>query len=1356
MFYFYPSSGKKPVILILLIIVSLTVNAQFKRIGLKEGLSNNSVTTIFQDRYGFMWVGTFDGLNQYDGYQFRTFKNSLDDSLSLPNNRVSAIEEDGAANLWVGTKMGVYRLDKSKWSFFPLFYREENKPINPDRKVTTPINALLKMENGNLLICTAGQGLLLHDPNTNRAKQIPLKCDKQLTYQFHAQAAVMSSKQTVWVFVQNVGLMYYDATKGFLELVDHKVWQANCLVSDKQGSIWIGNNKGLHRLRKSQNNRFIYQHYAAIGSQPVMSLSLDKQGQIWVGSDGGGVFQINPQTEEHQGFFAGDAADNLSSAAVYAIYIDNADRKWIGTLRGGLNILDKTANRFKLVQRNGNHPNALSSNFIISFCEQDRDHVWIGTDGSGISLWNRSTNTFKNFKHDPHNSNSISNNYVVNIIKDDEENLWIATYGGGINKFNLRTRQFKRYRCVNTVYRYEEANVWALYKDSKGGIWAGTLSDGGLYRLNKKGDYFELADHSITNLLTITEDEDGQLWGGTFNSLIKIDLQAKQHVRFPLGSAIRAIKPSGKGKFWLATEGKGLMLFDKVKRSFKTYSESDGLPENAVLNILEDNSNHLWLSTFNGLSEFSPRDNTFRNFFAADGLQSNQFNYNAALKLSTGELLFGGINGFNIFLPETITSLESKAPLRITGIRINNKPIENSDLNTGESGLSEINTLKLPYDRAVLSVDFAALNYSFQDKINYAFYLAGWEDNWNYVGHTRSANYGKLPPGKYVLHIKASDADGQWMPNERLLYIQVSPPWWATWWAYGLYGIIFLFTVTGYNRYRKSSLQLKYEVERAKVEKEKEHELNEKKIAFFTHVSHELRTPLTLIINPIRTLLMKEKAQDLEILQSVYRNSKRLLSMVDQLLLFKKAESDLDNLKIVQLNADELCQEIYQCYEQQAKLASIDFFLELPETTEPIYADREKIEVILFNLLTNAFKFTATRGTVTLKLRFNEDKVQFLVEDNGCGIPCEYQNELFEKFARHAHGQQSGFGIGLYLSKKFAEQHVGTLDYFNRPDGGSTFILSLPRGRQHLQDRLIYEDIGQKSMFLEELLEEPISRPHIIDSYAKGKTMVPTTLINKKPLMMIIDDNQEIVDYLYRCFEPSFSLMVFHNAKDALAALPSKIADIVLCDVMMPDMDGLQFVEELKKNKLWHKIPVILLTASTSEENKLKGIELGADDYVSKPFNEVHLQARIQALLKQKKVIEETFYEQVTLSTRIGISEEEVAFLQRCEDIVLKHLHHEFTIKSLAAEIGMSHSALYKKIKSLSGRTANEFMRLIKLRKAAQTLLKEDVNINEVSIIAGFNDVKYFREQFQKEFSMTPSEYVRKYKGLFQKKYQIS
>lgn len=1349
---FSQPNGKKCFVVAILISVFFTVNAQLKRLSLNDGLSNNSITAVYEDRYGFMWAGTFDGLNRYDGYQFKVFKNKLNDTLSLPNNRISAIQEDGNGRLWIGTKKGVYHLNQTNWQFLPLYYRVGSSRTT--KKLTNPVNSLLKGNNGALFICTAGEGLLVKDNGTSTAIQIPLE-GKKTQYLFHAQTAVVGQDNVIWVFIQNIGLTRYNASKRVLETVSSAIWHANCMLVDEFGDILLGNNNGLYKYKMVEKKPISTKYYNNIGNFPIMSLSLDKQGQIWVGSDGVGVFQIDPRMEQTIKHQVGDGPEHLSSAAVYAVYVDKTNRKWIGTLRGGLNIIDESSCRFTLVQRNTNSTSPLSSNFILSFCEEDNDKIWIGTDGAGVSLWHRSSGAFENYKHNALKPNSLSNNNVVNVVKDDEGSIWIATYGGGINKLDPKTKSFKRYACFNTSYGYEEVNVWALYKDSEGTIWAGALSDGGLYRFNRAADYFELVDNNVTNLLTLMEDETGQLWGGNFNSLVKIDRVNKDHVWYTVGNAVRAIKTDGKGHLWLGTEGGGLKFFDKQRGFLKTYSEVDGLPENAILNILEGENGHLWLSTFNGLSEFSPAESSFRNFFAADGLQSNQFNYNAALKLSTGELLFGGINGFNVFDPKAIKPLAGDAPTLITGIRINNNPIELSDLNSDKQNVSDIQFLQLPYDKAVLSVDFAKLDYSFQGKINYAFYLEGWEENWNYVGHSRSANYGKLPPGNYTLHIKASDADGVWDKKERVLFIKVSPPWWATSWAYSAYAFFALLAAFVYRRHRKNANRLRYEIDKATLEKEKEHELNEKKTAFFTHVSHELRTPVTLIINPIRQLLLEKKGSDQETLQVIFRNSKRLLSMVDQLLLFKKADSHNDSLKIARLNVDEICKEVYQCYQLHAAHQRIDFKFITTNESQEIYVDREKIEIILFNLLANAFKFTPIGGRIELKVICDRERVHILVEDTGTGVADELKDTLFDKFARNVQPKQAGFGIGLFLSKKFAELHQGTLTFKNKETGGAVFTLSLLAGKEHWADRLIYEDINSKSIFLEELLEEVAPIQKNIPVIEQPLTLADRVIENK-PFMMIIDDHKEIGDYLCNIFEKDFFLKVYGNGEEALVDIHNNKPQIILCDVMMDKMDGLQFCSEIKADKSLRHIPIIMLTASSSEESKLQGIELGADDYISKPFNQAHLTARVQAILKQKKSRADDFYEEITLSNQTGISEEDVKFLQRCEKMILEHLHEGFTIKELSSEIGMSHSALYKKIKNLSGRTANEFMRLVKLRKAAHTLLNEEVNINEVTVIAGFNDVKYFREQFQRAFGMTPSEYVRKYRNAFQTKYQIN
>jgi len=1341
--------------LLFLMSIHYTLHAQLKNINLDNRISNNSITTIYQDSQGFMWFGTFDGLNRYDGYSVNVFKNDLQDSLSLPNNRISAILEDQYKHLWVGTKYGLYQLNQKKWQFSPFLYISKPADSLSVKKLTHPINCLLQGRHGGFFIGTAGEGLILLDKGKSTGMRIPVIDHGRKQYQFHVQALTSDVNGRIWCFLQNYGIARYDARRKALLVFDRTIGHANSLWADHHGYIWLGDDQGLHQYRLKNGMPQYVKRLALPNHSPILSLFEDKKGNLWVGSDGDGVYRIDGSSEKIYHYSAGDGPDQLSSGAVYAVFEDREERKWIGTLRGGVQLIDYTINRFAHIERYlGSPGERLSSNFILSFCEKNPDEIWIGTDGDGLNFWERKKNRFTHFKNDPRNKESLSNNYVVNLIKGDREDIWIATYGGGINRFDPKTRRFKRYDCFNSRYHYNNNFVWALYKDAQGDIWAGTLSDGGLYRYNKQADRFELFDADLRNILTFCEDRNGRLWAGTFNSLVSIDRKTKKHVYYPIGYAVRAIKEDRDGHLWIGTEGGGLKLMDRSTGQVSTFSESDGLSENAVLGILESDQGKLWLSTFNGLSEFDPLEKSFRNFYQSDGLQSNQFNYNAAAKLSSGEMLFGGINGFNIFKPSEVKNLSTSPKALITDIRINNKSIEKAGIAYVGRNVSDIRQLDLPYDKSVVSIDFASLNYSFPDKVHYAFYLEGWEKDWNFVGQSRTANYGTLPPGRYLFHVKTTNIDGKWNGRQTLLSIRVSPPWWGSWWAYLIYGATLVSLIYSYFRFRRKALTLRYEMEKAMLEKENEHKLNEKKIAFFTHVSHEFRTPLTLIIDPLRQMLAHKQAYNEQALHTIFKNSRRLLSMVDQLLLFKQANNGLEKLKIVQLDLTELCTEVFQCYQQQAIQQEVDFHLETGENIELAYCDREKVEIMLFNLLTNAFKYTPKGGMINLSLDVDGPCFQIRIADSGCGIDPLLASTLFQEFTRDPKSQKSGFGIGLYLVKKFAELHQGTISFTNRPEGGTLFTLSLPRGKVHWGDRLIMEEIAGGSVFLEELMkDEQLCADQPVDVSLQNTLITP--IIETKPTLWVIDDHKEIQEYLAQVFGDEYAICLFSDARSALGALQHQTPHIILCDVMMDDMDGITFCERLKTDKVWQHIPLILLTADTSEARQIKGIEFGADGYINKPFNSKLLAVKIKAVLKQKKRHEENVFERITLTDQ-GVTEEDRLFISRCEELIEKHVNETFGIRDIASALNMSHSTFYKKIKQISGRSAAEFMRFIKIRKAAKALVSEDININQASLIAGFTDIKYFREQFQKEFGLTPSAYVKRYRKQFQKRYQLN
>lgn len=1329
-------------------------NPHLHYLGIEHGLSNNAVTSIYQDKYGFMWFGTYEGLNRYDGYNFKVFRNNLTDSTSLVNNWIVAIHEDERHNIFVGTKKGTNLYNITTGKFSKIRFRSDNK--KGLFTSSEPINEFASDALGNVLIATAGQGLLIYGTNSTIAKQVPFYNEKKRLDAYHVQSVRVDTDNKIWVFVQEYGLGIYDYKANRIKLVERRISNAKCIIPDNIGNIWIGNEYGLFQYNIAHKTFNIYNEASGfLSNNNVYGLTVDQAGILWISTDGGGITTYDIKNNKPGYIKPGRDKGMLTSGAVNTVFEDKDGRKWIGTLRGGINILDENKNRFKTVTSNPLREYGLISNFIISFCEDQLGNIWIGTDGEGLSYWNRKNNHFVNYSHKFNDQTSLTNNNVPGILKDEYDEIWLTTYGGEVNKFDKATGTFRYYPCYNTETRGHDRNAWSIYQDKNKNIWVGTCTDGGTYILNRKTDKFDLFDAKLANVISINEDRRGGLWMGTFSSLIKVDLKAKNHKTYPLNTAVRAICEDKKGNFWIGTEGAGLLLFDRKSGTYQTFSATNGLPGNTVLNILEDEAGYLWISTFNGLSRFNPADKTFKNFYETDGLQSNQFNYNAAIKLTSGELLFGGIKGFNIFRPAEIKPNIAQPKLLITGLRIGNVPYEEDGNFVGKKSIYDLDRIVLPYDRAIVSVDFAALEYSSPNKISYSYYLEGWDDTWNRAGNNRTVSYSKLREGTYKLRIKSTNAEGTWLDNEQVLIVKVLPPWWRSAWAYILYASILSGILYLYLSYQKRQTALKYQIELANLKMTQEQELNEKKLAFFTNVSHEFRTPLTLIINPIKEFLNSSKQIDSKELTVVYRNARRLLSLVDQLLLFRK--SDADNLKVQRTNLVVFCKEVYFCFSQQARTRNITFNFVCEQEAIEIYIDKEKIEIALFNLISNAFKFTPNGGTITLVVNDFSDGVEIHVIDTGAGIPESVGNKLFDRFYQFFEknvSSEPGFGIGLYLVSKFTKVHSGTVSYTSNPGGGTDFMIKLLKGASHFPAQQVYEDINETPIFLDELIADTIY-PTLQD--IEDEDFGSDDIVTEKPGILIVDDNEDIRNYIKQLFKTSYIVYEARDGEDGLALTHAQMPDIVITDVVMKELSGVELCRNIKEDPKLSHIPVILLTSSSSAEIKLKGIEGGADDYITKPFDKDILIARVSNLLKSRTTLQNYFYNEITLkSSNSKVSKENKEFLERCIFITENHLDNpHFSIKTLADEIGMSHSALYKKVKTISGKTINEFIRYIRLRKAAQLFINSEHNVNEVAFQSGFNDIKYFREQFFKLFELKPSEYIKKYRNSFSKGYKL-
>jgi signal transduction histidine kinase/ligand-binding sensor domain-containing protein/DNA-binding NarL/FixJ family response regulator len=1301
-------------------------------LGIDQGLSNNAVTCIYKDHHGFMWFGTYDGLNRYDGYSVRVFRNTIGDSTSLSDNHVYCINSDNENRVWVGGTKGASVYDPGRGSFFtPCFNKPGSPAIFPLRD---PVWAVKNAGNA-MLVGTAHSGLIVFTAGRKRGMQIRLPGETDANYAVPA-IAYDPSRRTVWVFVADLGLYQYDIISERLSRVATGITQCTSLFADAGGDVFIGNDAGVFKLYKNTFTRF-----AAIPEMIVRDLAEGTKGGLWIATDGNGVWHL-PRGGK-KAVQVGSAGAAINSNAIYAIYVDAEGRQWIGTLRGGVNILEKNPSLFETISYHKGRTEDVND-FILSFCEDDRSNLWIGTDGAGLRYWDKQKNIFTKYVHsaDP---GSISSNFVTNMTRDFKNDLWISTWFGGIDKLNRSNNTFRHYSCYNPIAKMEERNVWQVYEDSKRRLWASASGGGHLYLYNRLADTFELFDTSLYDLQVLAEDRSGNLWGGNYNSLIRIDAEGRKHKTFFIGYPVRSIHEDMHHNFWVGTEGGGLLLVDREKGVYRQITTKEGLPNNGILRILEDDKGELWLSTYYGLCRYNPASKTYRNFTQADGLQSNQFSFNAALIAKNGEFLFGGIKGFNSFYPDSIYDKRNTPRLFLTGIRVDNLPVETDTAYVSARQKDIVTGIQVPFDKAILSFDFTALQYSNGDNLNYAYYLKGWDKDWSIAGNMRSANYSRLREGVYEFCVRVMNADGVWNREVQLLTVTVLPPWYRTWWAYLLYAVFAIGIVYEAIYYYRRQERLRYEVRLALVEKQKEKELTERKISFFTDISHEFRTPLTLIVSPLSDLMAETGSGPIQNkLSTVHRNARRLLSLVDQLLLFRKVESIEQQLHLSNFDINEACNEVFLSFVQRAAAKNIRFTFDRPADGVFYCGDKEKIEIILFNLLSNALKYTPADGKVELSLTDEGEQLRILVRDTGCGIAPAISNRLFDAFYQANNTEkasQTGFGIGLYVSKRLAAAHAGSLSYVSREGTGSSFTLILPRNKL-----VSSQDSGcDRPSIIHELVEEtPEDGSKVLSD---NKSTVIDKIISGLPTMVIVDDDAEMRRYVREIFADQFNILETEDGMAAFALIDKEMPDVVVSDVVMAKMDGIELCRKLKENTHLAHIPIVLLTGSSSERSKLMGLECGAEDYVSKPFSKELIVARVQNILRSRSRLQQYFFNTITLKPTSSIEADHKEFLERCIEIVDQHMDNaDFGVAFFCQEIGMSHPALYKRIKAISGLTVNVFIRYIRLRKAAELLINTSKTVVEVTYTTGFNDLKYFREQFAKLFGMPPSEYIRRYR----------
>ena len=1326
----------------LLFTLRCRADVPIRYLGVAEGLSNSSVNCITQDQYGFIWLGTYDGLNQYDGFDFKIFRNRWKDNRSLINNHVKAIDALGN-RIFVGTEKGLNYYDYTDLKFHSLYYFEGKRKV----KIDVNVNRICHDRSGNIFVATSKLGLLKFRSQDTIGTRI---AGGNFSGNYAVYGMTLDKNDYLWVLAENKGLGLFDRKTSKIILQNTEQLTANSMTTDGKGQVWIGSNSGLFIYNVGKRELHPFSFASQLTAQNISHL-LYVRGEMWISTNGSGINIWNPAIKQMRYVMPGESRFNLRSGAVASSFEDDEGRIWVATLRGEVSVIDRRLPPFQAYGSDAFNVKNHAGNFMRAFCEDQRHNIWIGTAGNGLNYWNRKSNSFTNFSHKA-DGKSISSNLVVSVLKDYQNQIWVATFNGGIDRFNEQTQQFQHYPCWKPGTASEEKNIWKLFEDSEHRLWASSTWGGALYQYNRTAGRFEIFDEKLIDIHTLFQDSKGRLWGGNYTQLIRIDPYRKRTRFFFIGQPVRALTEDKAGKLWIGTEGGGLVAFDTDRSQIKKrFTERDGLPSNSILNILTDDHNKLWCSTYNGLTCFDQSLQKFTNYFTSDGLQSNQFLYNAALKLHSGDMLFGGIRGFNLFFPDSIKAYAHQPRLRITDFKINGTPLQQSTYSSGSS-LNNVKKIKIPFSAASLQIGFTALEYTNPEKISYAYLLEGWDQHWNFVGKIRSASFSRLNEGTYVLKIKSTRTDGTWNDNALSVTIEVLPPWYRTWWSYVIYLSLIALCIYIYILYRKHQFQLKYDIKIANLEREREKEISERKLSFFTNVSHEFRTPLTLIVNPIKDML-KQSNGDNEELNIVYRNARRLLGLVDHLLLFRKTESENIELKICRINFVELCCDVFNCFSHQTKIKEINYVFVKSDEAIDVFADRAKIEIALFNLISNAVKFTPERGSIVVSVTHDDQNVYFEIKDNGTGIPSEIGEKLFEKYyqVRNSNSLKVGFGIGLYLVKTFVENHQGTISYKCNDGQGTTFILCLPKSLRLLSELDVTEPGQLQDSIVTTLIDHDNS-----ESSTKERTAPHfELLISDKQSILIIDDNQEIRNYIKVILSNQFTVYEAQDGKQGLEIIAKNLPDVIISDIVMPGLNGLELCQLVKKDPSLSHIPIILLTGETTPDLQLRGLKEGAVDFISKPFDKELLIARVNGIIKNKKELQNYFYNEVTLKgSGQHISEETKAFLYKCIEVIESSLNDpSFEVNTLADRLGISYSNLYKKIKQITGLSINGFIRFVRLRKVAEILINTNSTINEAAFRGGFNDLKYFREHFNKQFGLNPSEFVKRHRNTFQKSY---
>lgn len=1375
---------------------------RFQSITVNDNLSHSDVNCVVQDSLGYIWIGTNNGLNRFDGYGVETFKYNLEDQRSIPGNRIQHLLVDRTGQIWVAIQhKGLFRFYPNEMEF---------------RKVPLPFPEINSMQ-----MALSGTGDIWVNKRTEGLCRISVCADGDIkaiqTYD-HDEIGLSESASNLsflqrganglYVMANDNSLYHFGEEEGFVEVLskanwaDASQWQVNSFREDG-GDFWLATDQGALRLSADPQKQ-VYEGHLFRGGPESFAVSLiykDSEGQVWLATSAG--LRILNESMEQEGAITTGAlvkvdftGTTFQSNRIRHLFQDRFGVLWVGST-GGVNYTSLRNKAFRYLK--GTMPEETEQRNIACVYKARNGKIWTGSS-AGLYVYDPVSGTGKEYINGL-TSAEIQGQYIVFIHEDYRGDIWLGIKGGALTRVREieDDLQFENWPVEGDNGVRLGNNLMQLTEDGLGRLWITTHSEG-LFMLDQDRKNYTHIQHdptdpnalSTNNLTAIyTDPLDGNIWVSTRDGGLNHLLGQRQgkwyfeHYRYDADDPRSLssdhtwqVHRTAHGELWVATLGGGInRVIEKENIRFERYTMSNGLVDNDIECLAEDDQGFLWLAG-KGLSRFDPQKGSIQFFDYQDGLQSNSFKIGAVHKDDQGWLYFGGINGLNYFDPQSITKDELVPEVYITGLQVNSEPIKVGDEIKGRTllhqSLFDQPEIRLKANENDFTIHFVGLQLASALKNQYKFKLEGVNGSWVETRFPNlSANYSNVSPGDYTFKVMASNGDGVWNEEVTQLSIYVASPWYATPWAFIIYGLLGLLGLFLFRRVTERQIGLKNEL----ILAEKEQELNQYKLSFFTNISHELRSPLTLIRGPLEELLLhakvrKETKVKLRIMQN---SSNRLLNLMNQLLDFRKVETGNMRLQAAKGNFVKFCEELFLIFSQSASEKNIQFRFETPTNKVPLTYDRDKMETVLMNLLSNAYKFTPENGCITVRLRLKGKEDQptvfgergelkdnyLLIEviDNGTGMNTSDIKKVFNPYYQVKNQDTlhlTGTGIGLSLVKGMVDLHQGTVEVKSEKRQGTTFQIKIPFGEAHLStDQLIpnFKNSEYLGHYLPEENRHLVAREVAQDNYLKV-----ISDRSRKYKIAIVEDNTALRTYLRQVLEEDFVVCEAANGKEALSMVLENPPDLIVSDVMMPVMDGIRFCKAIKETELVAHLPIILLTARTSKVYELEGLDMGAESYITKPFNVQMLKSRIYTILKNRQYLREFYRKQLFFEPvkENQLSPEEKLVHQAIE-IVEAHLEDAtFNVQRLAEMLHQSQSSLYRKIKAVTGKSLVEFVRDVRLRKAAEMIRAGDLTITEIAYKVGFSSIKYFRQCFKNLYDMTPSafgqlkEVPKQTKGLVQ------